>query len=236
MSHLLDMVKVFSRHPNAVARYLLRRTFLLSEFPTIDWTLEQELAGSGLVQVLSDGLAAIRDRRTPSKLSQVDLYSVCRSVQPQTVVETGVHHGFSTALILGALRRNGHGRLISVDLPNIGSTKLPSAKEPGWLVPFELKEHWTLVIQDSKHVFSTLPEHEIDVFIHDSSHDYETMMFEFTQVWPRIKVGGFLMADDVMWNSAFLDFCSIHCLKPLWTPRGYGIVRKPLPQSKDAGW
>lgn len=39
-----------------------------------------------------------------------------RAIQPELVLETGCWHGFTTAAIAHALARNGHGRLVSVEL------------------------------------------------------------------------------------------------------------------------
>src|SRR5271169_5705555 len=39
-----------------------------------------------------------------------------RAIQPELVLETGCWHGFTTAAIAQALARNGHGRLVSVEL------------------------------------------------------------------------------------------------------------------------
>ncbi len=48
---------------------------------------------------------------------------------------------------------------------------------------------------------------EIDVFLHDSIHTYENMMFEYKTSWPYIKKGGILLSDLMPANSAFFDFC-----------------------------
>ena len=45
----------------------------------------------------------------------VKFYALVRKLQPDSVVETGVYNGVSTASILAALDRNGHGRLHSID-------------------------------------------------------------------------------------------------------------------------
>ncbi len=91
------------------------------------------------------------------------LYAVLRHVRPQTAVETGVANGFSTAFSLLALQQNGEGHLHSVDLPREvgrdyepgtffegeGRAGIPSGSEPGWLIPPELKERWTLIQLDA---------------------------------------------------------------------------------------
>ena len=46
------------------------------------------------------------------------IYLLVRSLKPETVVETGVCYGASSAYILQALKDNGRGVLYSIDLGN----------------------------------------------------------------------------------------------------------------------
>jgi len=43
----------------------------------------------------------------------------------------------------------------------------------------------------------------IDMFLHDSSHSYRHMLWEFRQFWPRLRDGGLLVSHDVQMNAAF---------------------------------
>ena len=47
---------------------------------------------------------------------------------------------------------------------------------------------------------------DLDIFIHDSSHTYENMMFEFNIIIKNIKKNGMIISDDVINNDAFYDF------------------------------
>ena len=53
---------------------------------------------------------------------------------------------------------------------------------------------------------------KVDLFLHDSVHQYDFMMKEFETVWPKIPVGGLLLADDVfLKNHAVVhDFSTAH--------------------------
>jgi predicted O-methyltransferase YrrM len=42
-----------------------------------------------------------------------------------------------------------------------------------------------------------------DLFVHDSLHTYRNMRREFELVWPRLRTGGVILADDVERNRAF---------------------------------
>jgi hypothetical protein len=46
---------------------------------------------------------------------------------------------------------------------------------------------------------------EADLFVHDSLHTYRNMRREFETVWPRLRTGGVILADDVERNRAFGD-------------------------------
>ena len=137
-------------------------------------------------------------------------------------METGVCNGVSTAFLLLALERNGEGDLYSIDLPEVageeyeqgtfwdgkGGAVIPPGKEPGWMVPADLRRHWQLVLGRSQEELPPLLERlgEIDFFMHDSEHSYECMSFEFDTAWAALRSGGVLVADDVTVNSAWEEF------------------------------
>ncbi|MEF8873777.1 MAG: class I SAM-dependent methyltransferase [Candidatus Thermoplasmatota archaeon] len=147
-----------------------------------------------------------------------ELYELICEEKPDVIVETGVCNGFSTSVILKALDRNQKGLLYSIDLPvtidqiedeeRTGAV-IPSGKGSGWAVPENLEERWTLMEGDTYYELPKLFESlstEIDIFIHDSGHSYETMMFEFAIGWRHLKENGFLLADNIDLSHAFPDF------------------------------
>ena len=153
-------------------------------------------------------------------------YAVIRAVQPNCVVETGIANGVSSAYVLLALRKNGRGSLHSVGLSD--ASFLPAGAEPGWLVPLWLRSSWQIHLGDARQILAPLLSKlgSIDVFIHDSLHSYEHMSWEFETAYPALRSGGLLLADDALWNKAFLDFSRnihAHYAKTL---RGVGFLRK----------
>jgi predicted O-methyltransferase YrrM len=155
----------------------------------------------------------------PTKTAR-KLYRLLRERRPSVCVETGVCNGTSSAIILQALERNGHGRLYSIDFPEFtdstgefwhpGGAVIPQGKEPGWLVPENLRGRWELTLGRSQDELEPLLDRlgTIDFFLHDSEHSYECMTFEFSAVMPRLRDGGVLVSDDADWNSAFKDFAA----------------------------
>ncbi len=156
-----------------------------------------------------------------SKEMGIILYALVRILKPDVVLETGVASGISSAYILSALEENKKGKLISIDLPyqedkqrflnyiQAGvKTFIPKEEKPGWLIPEDLKKKWQLVLGRSSEklpiILKELPR--IDIFIHDSEHSYENMIWEFQTVWPRLRKDGLLISHDVKRNRAFDDF------------------------------
>ncbi len=131
-------------------------------------------------------------------------YMMCRLLEPAVVVETGVAYGVSSAFILRALEENGRGVLHSVDLP-----PLRRGYERYWGVAVggSLEDRWTLHHGASARVLPRLLEEleTVDIFVHDSLHTYRNMRREFEAVWPSLRAGGALLADDVERNGAFAE-------------------------------
>ena len=152
-------------------------------------------------------------------------YAVVRAMEPDIVVETGVANGISTAYLLLALEQNKKGTLHSIEVGD--ASFLPPGRAAGWVVPHWLHARWHLHLSPAETLLPHLLQQlgSIDLFIHDSLHTYEHMWLEFDLAYPHLRLGGLLLADDALWNSAFLDFA-----RRLKTPvatviRGVGILR-----------
>lgn len=173
------------------------------------------------------------------------LHTITRAKRPEIVVETGVASGRSSAAILDALKKNGTGKLYSIDLPLFydeeaperfttqeGNSELkgfvPKGKEPGWLIPDHLRPQWELILGDSNVELPKLINRlsSVDIFYHDGDHSYQTMSYEFSALWQKMPAGGFLFSDDTKWNDAWKEFTAQHesCLNLVY--RSLGIIRK----------
>jgi hypothetical protein len=170
------------------------------------------------------------------------LYAVLRKLRPDVAVETGVANGFSTAFALLALKENGAGHLHSIDLPREvgrdyesgtffegeGRAGIPSGSDPGWLIPTELKERWTLLLGRSQEELPPLLDRlgTIDSFMHDSEHSFDCMWFEFNEAWPHLREGGVLLSDDVNSTEAFRRFARVQGRRPVRLARGMALLPK----------
>lgn len=132
-------------------------------------------------------------------------YLICRARQPNVVIETGVSHGVSSAYILQALAANGRGRLLSIDLPPLGSN--PEV-EIGQAVPRHLRARWELHLGPSKRLLARLAalHGPVDLFIHDSLHTYRNVKAELEAVRPYLAEDALVLADDIENNRAFLEW------------------------------
>ncbi|MFQ6054569.1 MAG: class I SAM-dependent methyltransferase [Methanosarcinales archaeon] len=170
----------------------------------------------------------------------VTLYVLTRILKPEIIVETGGTPGKSSAFILQAMAKNKNGKLYTIDLPpskslppnklDVNKTHeyLPEGKDSGWLVPDNLKDRYNLIKGPSSvHLKPLLDSLEkIDIFIHDSDHSYENMIWEFRTAWPYIKKSGLLLSDDIKANNAFLDFCGEVEAKLIVKIANYGVIVK----------
>jgi len=125
------------------------------------------------------------------------LYAVVKHYDPEIVVETGVGPGASTTVILSAL---GKGVLYSIDVRKV----LENGKPVGFLVPEGLRNKWKLYIGKSSDVLPRLLNQlgVIDIFLHDSEHTFDNVMFELNIAWDHLKNGGLLFIDNLDFTEA----------------------------------
>ena len=156
-------------------------------------------------------------------------YALIRLMRPGVVVETGVNNGFSTRFLLLAMERNGCGMLHSIDLPTPKEDVRQIGKDIGWLVPDRLRGRWQLHMGDAKELLPKLLKTlgAVDIFIHDSLHTYDHMLFEYRTAWPHVRAGGILVSDDTDFNSAFPEFAAEVKCPPVMFNFRVGLIRKP---------
>ncbi len=157
------------------------------------------------------------------------LYSLCKIVKPELIVETGVAYGRSSTYILESLNKNEKGNLYSID-----DTFRPweTKEKIGSSIPENLKKRWKFFLGTSKNRLEDICKstNGIDIFIHDSLHTYQNMLYEFELIWPYIKKNGYLLSDDIMENNAFQDFCKSKKVKPIIfkqsSNNSFGLIKK----------
>jgi hypothetical protein len=116
-------------------------------------------------------------KRRPPLANRLLSYVVARAEKPELVVETGIHDGLASLVLLRALERNAEdgrpGRLLSFDL----------FADTGWLVHERLRGRWQRVqgstLTDLAPVLRGL---RVDMSVHDASADDGILRAEFDAV------------------------------------------------------
>jgi len=129
------------------------------------------------------------------------LYGLTRWRRPTVIVESGGYLGMSSAFILKALADEG------LPKARLYSFEWNRDCDHGALIPSELRSQFVPLsgkIEDFEKR-DELPA-KIDMFLHDSSHRYRHMLWEFRQFWGRLGNGGLLVSHDVHFNAAFAEF------------------------------
>jgi len=161
---------------------------------------------------------------TTSRLDATTMYVVCRVLEPDVVVQTGVLFGSFDAYILRALDRNGHGDLHSIDLP-----EQPAPFENGYLIPPDLRSGWDLRLGDVRDILPEMLDEvgPLDLFLHDSLHEAGHMRWEYEQALEDLHSKGVLATHDVFRNDAFVSVTSEAGM--MKTEVGaVGVARRPL--------
>lgn len=185
-----------------------------------------------------DGLGAINYQ------AGIRYYTLIRKLKPEVAIETGVCNGFSTLCILLGLKENGFGFLHSIDFPHqsdesleefrnktfdgYGGAAIPPNKEPGWIIPDELKEHWELILGKSQRKLPNLITKfdSIDFFAHDSEHSAPCMMFEYELAFEWLSADGIIVSDDISWNNSFDTFVEVRDVESGLLQRNVGYILK----------
>ena len=132
------------------------------------------------------------------------LYGLTRWLRPAVIVESGGYIGMSSAFILKALADE------KLTTAKLYSVELSQECEQGALIPVELRPASGGFVPMRGRLEDFLKRNElpssVDMFLHDSSHSYRHMLWEFRQFWPRLRDGGLLVSHDVQMNAAFPEF------------------------------
>ena len=172
-----------------------------------------------------------------------ELYALVRLTSPDHVVETGVSSGVSSAHILLALERNGHGSLHSIDLPirqkgtvlgaRESPVSLPPGKKTGWAIPAPLRIGWDLHLGPSQQLLPVLVHSlpKVDLFLHDDLHTPSHLAFELAAVRPKLPLGAVVLADNTQWTGRAFDRFAASLGVPVHRRAGSDLVGLRIPSS-----
>jgi Methyltransferase domain len=140
-------------------------------------------------------------KRSPPFGKRLGWYALTRLVQPELIVETGVHDGLGSVVLLRALERNAKegapGRLVSFDIN----------RAAGWIVGAH--PLWELRIESTQAGLDAVLEAgpPVGIFIHDSLHTYENERYELRTAALHLAPDGVLISDNAHATRALADTC-----------------------------
>ncbi|MFF3650878.1 class I SAM-dependent methyltransferase [Streptomyces sp. NPDC002181] len=123
-------------------------------------------------------------------------YLLLREARPETVVEIGTFHGWSTTWILQALRDNGSGRLYSYDIVSHVERNVPESLSAG---------RWTFTQGDVRENLEKIPDTADFLFI-DAAHSASFARWYIQHLMPRMTPGIPVCVHDVFHGRHALPF------------------------------
>ena len=170
--------------------------------PTAERSIAEPGQDQDLQRRLRDATAKHRlwTKVTPPFGKRLGWYAIARILGPEVIIETGVHDGLGSFLLLRALERNQHdghaGRLISFDVN-------PTA---GWLVPAH--PLWEIRIESSRDGLPQVLDEEsaVDMFVYDGWHHLAAERHDH-ELAARLSARGVLISDDAQTTHALAGVC-----------------------------
>jgi len=196
--------KHYKNISNIYGSYIVKHTEFLKEFSNIE--LENIIniydeAKDICINSKSVNSIIPKEFDASDELSKL-CYCIVRIKKPLKVVETGVGRGVTSFYILEAMRKNGRGRLYSIDLPWL---RFGAKKSIGCLIPEHLRARWTLIFGPGELEMKKLYKEieSIDMFLHDSDHKYNIQKSEYNVAFSWLNMGGIMVSDDVNNNALY---------------------------------
>ena len=171
--------------------------------------LDEVIKDSDLKEYIADRVA-VSNRRFETDPEarygrRIGWYAIVRLLKPAVVVETGTDKGLGSCVLASALLRNRQegfpGTLHTIDVDT----------HAGWMIAHPYSQAVNLIIGDSHTALEdfSLP---IDIFIHDSFHDYSYEAKEYCLINDKLAPGAVVISDNSHAGSALMDFAEASTL------------------------
>lgn len=131
------------------------------------------------------------------------IYEHFRHQRPMAVLELGFAHGVSSCYIAGALEETGGGHLTTIDR---ASARDRNPNIDALLNACGLTELVTVVLADTSYTWELMrflertPQPRFDFVYIDGAHLWEVDGFSFLLVDRLLKIGGWILFDDLNWT------------------------------------
>lgn len=170
-----------------------------------DWEFVR-CVGDGFMHCVWNEVRAEAERLTTKRVKELGcdyqpyLYGIIRLMRPYRVVETGVRAGVSTYFALHALAKQprNSGALWSCD-PMYRDKDEARARVYRNLSLVDT-HRWAFDGEPSSAVLPRIPP-PWDIFVHDSDHSRENMLWELQFAWDRLRPNGVLICDNFDWGN-----------------------------------
>ncbi|MBK6834447.1 MAG: O-methyltransferase [Bacteroidetes bacterium] len=163
----------------------------------IDYSLlHSELEDEVLVELQREtNLKVFSPRMLSGHLQGFWLTLLSKMLQPKLIVEIGTYTGYSAICLAKGLQENG--KLITIDVNE--ETEAIAKK---YFEKSGLSNRIELVTKDAKEVLPTINETIDMVFIDADKRNYSLY---YDLVIDKVKSGGLIIADNVLWSGKILD-------------------------------
>ena len=142
----------------------------------------------------------LRPRMLSGHLQGRILKMICRMVSPARILELGTFTGYSALCMAEALPENGELHTIEID------DELQDFIEKYFSrSPYGNRIH--LHIGDARNIIPTLEDNFDMVFIDADKRLYSEY---YDLVFDKIRPGGFILADNTLWDGKVLQRCTTH--------------------------
>lgn len=122
------------------------------------------------------------------------LYDVVKLVKPELTIELGVCTGRGTAHLAGGYT---NGKVIGVD---------PTP----WPIQYIMDIYPNISIvkdrSDAPSLLASIRDESVDICLFDTIHEYGQIKMEFELWYPKMKLGGVMLFDDITMNDGMKKF------------------------------
>jgi len=140
-------------------------------------------------------LKTINPRMISGKIQAAFLSFLCRIIQPEAVLEIGTFTGYATIAMAKELPENS--KLYSID--HNAEWQYIAKK---WLEKAGVNDKVELLLGKAQKIIPTISKAFDLVFIDGEKDEY---LDYYEAIFPKVKKGGTILADNVLWNGKIFD-------------------------------
>lgn len=116
-------------------------------------------------------------------------------VQPEKILEIGTYTGYSALCLAEGLSKSG--TLITIDINDELEERVK-----GYFQESSFSDQLTLMIGPALSIIPQL-EHDFDLVFIDA--DKKNYINYYKEIFPKVKLGGLIIADNVLWSGKVVD-------------------------------